>query len=207
MSIMRPLVLAVALFAGSATAGEEKPLVEIYLPSPCLACIDWGAYLADNGLPGNVGVVCLALIGFFNIIGTWGAGMLGARWTKKYLLAFIYVARSVIIVAFIAVPPTPTSAYLFAAAMGLLWLATVPLTNGIVAQVFGVAYLSMLGGFVFFSHQIGSFLGAWLGGKLYDTTGSYDLVWWISIALGVAAGLINLPIDEREIRRPAAQVA
>jgi len=165
------------------------------------------AYLADHGLPGNVGVACLALIGFFNIIGTWGAGMLGARLTKRYLLAFIYIARSVIIVAFLAAPLTPASAYVFSAAMGLLWLATVPLTNGIVAQVFGVAYLSMLGGFVFFSHQIGSFLGAWLGGLLFDRTGSYDLVWWIAIALGVVAMLANLPIDERPLARLRAQPA
>jgi MFS family permease len=178
---------------GYFVCGFQVIFIAVHLP----------AYLADNGLPGNVGVVCLALIGFFNIIGTWGAGMLGARWTKKYLLAFIYVTRSVIIVAFIAVPPTPTSAYLFAAAMGLLWLATVPLTNGIVAQVFGVAYLSMLGGFVFFSHQIGSFLGAWLGGVLFDRTGSYDVVWWIAIVLGLVAMAANLPIDERPLARLA----
>jgi MFS family permease len=176
---------------GYFVCGFQVIFIAVHLP----------AYLADKGLPGNVGVVCLALIGFFNIIGTWSAGMLGARLPKKYLLAFIYAARSVIIVAFIAVPPTPTSAYLFAAAMGLLWLATVPLTNGIIAQVFGVAYLSMLGGFVFFSHQIGSFLGAWLGGLLFDRTGSYDLVWWIAIALGVAAMLLNLPINERPLAR------
>jgi len=178
---------------GYFVCGFQVIFIAVHLP----------AYLADNGLPGNVGVVCLALIGFFNIIGTWGAGMLGARWTKKYLLAFIYVTRSVIIVAFIAVPPTPTSAYLFAAAMGLLWLATVPLTNGIVAQVFGVTYLSMLGGFVFFSHQIGSFLGAWLGGVLFDRTGSYDMVWWISIALGLVAMAANLPINEQPLARVA----
>ena len=178
---------------GYFVCGFQVVFIAVHLP----------AYLADNGLPGNVGVVCLALIGFFNILGTWGAGMLGARWTKKYLLAFIYVARSVIIVAFIAVPPTPTSAYLFAAAMGLLWLATVPLTNGIVAQVFGVAYLSMLGGFVFFSHQIGSFLGAWLGGVLFDRTGSYDVVWWISICLGLVAMAANLPINEKPLARLA----
>jgi MFS family permease len=176
---------------GYFVCGFQVIFIAVHLP----------AYLADNGLPGNVGVACLALIGFFNILGTWGAGMLGARLPKKYLLAFIYVARSVIIVAFIAVPPTPTSAYLFAAAMGLLWLATVPLTNGIIAQVFGVAYLSMLGGFVFFSHQIGSFLGAWLGGVLFDRSGSYDIVWWISIALGLVAMAANLPINERPLAR------
>ncbi|CAG0974154.1 partial L-lactate transporter, partial [Rhodocyclaceae bacterium] len=130
---------------GYFVCGVQVVFIGVHLP----------AYLADHGLPGNVGVVCLALIGFFNIIGTYGAGWLGQRRGKKHLLAFIYVTRSVIIIAFLAAPLTPWSAYLFAAAIGTLWLATVPLTNGIVAQVFGVQYLSMLGGFVFFSHQIG----------------------------------------------------
>ena len=179
---------------GYFVCGFQVIFIAVHLP----------AYLADKGLPGNVAVTCLALIGLFNIIGTWGAGMLGARWSKKYLLAFIYAARSVVIVAFLAVPPTPTSAYLFAAAIGLLWLATVPLTNGIIARVFGVAYLSMLGGFVFFSHQIGSFLGAWLGGLLFDRTGSYDIVWQISIALGIIAMLLNLPINEQPLARMKA---
>jgi MFS family permease len=165
------------------------------------------AYLADHGLPANVGVACLALIGFFNIIGTYSAGWLGQRHSKKHLLAFIYVARSVIIVAFLAAPLTAWSAYLFAAAIGLLWLATVPLTNGIVAQVFGVHYLSMLGGFVFFSHQIGSFLGAWMGGVLFDRTGAYDLVWGISIVLGLVAMAANLPIDQRPLARLRTQAA
>jgi predicted MFS family arabinose efflux permease len=164
------------------------------------------AYLSDHGMPGNVGVVCLALIGFFNIIGTYGAGWLGQHHSKKHLLAFIYIARSVIIAIFLAAPLTTVSAYVFAAAMGTLWLATVPLTNGIIAQVFGVAYLSMLGGFVFFSHQIGSFLGAWLGGVLFDRTGSYDIVWGIAVGLGIVAMGLNLPIDQRPVRRMQAAV-
>jgi MFS family permease len=176
---------------GYFVCGFQVVFIGVHLP----------AYLADHGLPGNVGVACLALIGFFNIIGTWGAGMLGTRRSKKHLLAFIYVARSVIILVFLAVPLTPLSAYLFAAAIGTLWLATVPLTNGVIAQVFGVQYLSMLGGFVFFSHQIGSFLGAWMGGVLYDRTGAYDLVWGISIVLGVVAMALNLPIDDRPVLR------
>ncbi|MGE5469118.1 MAG: MFS transporter [Ignavibacteria bacterium] len=159
------------------------------------------AYLADHGLPGNVGVVCLALIGFFNIIGTYGAGWLGQHHSKKHLLAFIYIARSVIIVAFLAAPLSAASAYAFSAAMGLIWLATVPLTNGIVAQVFGVRYLSMLGGFVFFSHQIGSFLGAWLGGVLFDRTGSYDIVWGVAIVLGVVAMGLNIAVDQKPLAR------
>lgn len=182
---------------GYFVCGFQVVFIGVHLP----------AYLADHGLPGNVGVVCLALIGFFNIIGTYGAGWLGQRRSKKHLLAFIYVARSVIIVAFLAAPLTPWSAYLFAAAIGTLWLATVPLTNGIVAQVFGVQYLSMLGGFVFFSHQIGSFLGAWMGGWLFDRTGSYDLVWTISIALGVLAMGVNLVVNDRPLPRMQAAPA
>ncbi|HEX8963886.1 MAG TPA: MFS transporter [Rhodocyclaceae bacterium] len=176
---------------GYFVCGFQVVFIGVHLP----------AYLADHGLPGNVGVVCLALIGFFNIIGTYGAGWLGQHRSKKHLLAFIYVARSAIIVAFLAAPLTPVSAYAFACAIGTLWLATVPLTNGIIAQVFGVHYLSMLGGFVFFSHQIGSFLGAWLGGVLFDRTGSYDVVWGASIVLGLVAMAINLPIDQRPLAR------
>ena len=120
---------------------------------------------------------------------------------KHHILSFIYFARAVAIALFVFLPLSALSIYLFSIAMGLLWLSTVPPTNGIVAQVFGVRYLAMLSGFAFFSHQVGSFMGAWLGGVLYDRTGSYDIVWYLSIALSVAAGLINLPIDEREIRR------
>ncbi|MDD5248950.1 MAG: MFS transporter [Rhodocyclaceae bacterium] len=182
------------LTGGYFVCGFQVVFIGVHLP----------AYLADHSLSGNVGVACLALIGFFNIIGTYGAGWLGQHHSKKHLLAFIYVARSVIIAIFLAAPLTPASAYLFAAAIGLLWLATVPLTNGIIAHVFGVHYLSMLGGFTFFSHQIGSFLGAWLGGVLFDRTGSYDIVWGISIALGVVAMMMNLPIDQRPLARLAA---
>ena len=143
------------------------------------------AYLADQGQPARVGMLALALVGLFNIFGTYGAGVLGGRYTKKYLLSALYVARAIVIAIFIALPVTPLSAALFAAAMGLLWLSTVPLTNGIIAQVFGVQYLSMLSGFVFFGHQIGSFLGAWLGGYLFDATGSYHVVWILCIGLAL----------------------
>jgi MFS family permease len=159
------------------------------------------AYLADHGLPPHVAVTSLALVGLFNIIGTYATGWLGGRLPKRYILSFIYFARAAVIAIFIFAPLSAVSVYVFAMALGLLWLSTVPPTNAIVAQVFGVRYLSMLSGFTFFSHQIGSFLGAWLGGKLYDTTGSYDVVWYLSIALGIVAGLINLPIDERAIAR------
>jgi len=157
------------------------------------------AYLSDQGQPAQVGMLALALVGLFNIFGTYGAGVLGGRYTKKYLLTGLYVGRAIVIAIFLAVPVTPLSAALFAAAMGLLWLSTVPLTNGIIAQVFGVQYLSMLSGFVFFSHQIGSFLGAWLGGYLFDTTGSYRAVWVICIGLSIVAALLNVPIDERPV--------
>ena len=163
--------------------------------------VHFPAYLLDRGLPVETGVAGLALIGFCNVIGSYAAGWLGARWSKKYLLSALYFGRSVVIALFLLAPLTPISVYLFCAAIGLLWLGTVPLTNGIVAQVFGVRYFAMLGGFVFFSHQIGSFLGAWLGGYLFDQTGSYQLMWLISIALGVVAAIANLPIDDRPLVR------
>lgn len=165
------------------------------------------AYVLDKGLTANVGMLALALIGLFNIFGTYGFGMLGGRMSKKKLLAGVYLARSIVIVVFLLVPLSPASVAVFAAVMGLLWLSTVPLTNGLVAQIFGVRYLAMLSGFVFFSHQLGSFLGVWLGGWIFDKTGAYDIVWVIAIALGVLAALVNLPVDERPLARLAAQPA
>jgi predicted MFS family arabinose efflux permease len=126
---------------------------------------------------------------------------------KRFILAFIYFARAAVITVFLLVPLSPLSVYVFSAVMGTLWLSTIPPTNATIAQIFGVQHLSMLGGFVFFSHQIGSFLGVWLGGYLYDATGSYDIVWYIAIALGVFAGLVNLPVRESPIQRGAAQPA
>jgi predicted MFS family arabinose efflux permease len=187
----------VLLTIGFFVCGFQVVFVGVHLP----------AYLADHGLPAHVAVTSLALIGLFNIIGTYTTGWLGARMPKRHILSFIYFGRAIVIALFVFLPLSAASVYAFAMALGLLWLSTVPPTNGIVAQVFGVRYLAMLSGFTFFSHQIGSFLGAWLGGKLYDTTGSYDLVWYLSIALGVVAGLINLPIDEREIRRATVAAA
>jgi len=165
------------------------------------------SYVLDKGLTANTGMLALALIGLFNIFGTYGFGMLGGRMSKKNLLAGVYLARSIVIVVFLLVPLSPPSVAVFAAAMGLLWLSTVPLTNGLVAQIFGVRYLAMLSGFVFFSHQLGSFLGVWLGGYIFDRTGSYDIVWMICIALGVVAALLNLPVDERPMARLSAQPA
>lgn len=183
------------LMAGYFVCGFQVVFIGVHMPS----------YLKDNGLEPGVATTALALIGLFNVFGTYAAGALGQHWPKRYLLSSIYILRTVAIVAFITVPLTPWSVYLFASVMGLLWLSTIPPTNAVVAQIFGVQYLSMLGGFVFLSHQVGSFLGAWLGGKLYDTSGSYDVVWWIAAALGVFAALINLPVREGAIDRSARQ--
>ena len=184
------------LMAGYFVCGFQVVFIGVHMPS----------YLKDQGLTPDVATTALALIGLFNVFGTYAAGSLGAWLPKRYLLSAIYALRSVAIVAFLVAPLTPWSVYIFSAVMGLLWLSTVPLTNGLVAHIFGVQYLSMLGGFVFLSHQVGSFLGVWLGGRLYDATGSYDVVWWIAVALGVFAALINLPIREVAIQRaPPAQ--
>ena len=159
------------------------------------------SYLKDKGLSPQVAGYALALIGLFNVFGTYIAGTLGQRIAKRKILAAIYFSRAAIIAVFLAVPLSPASVYVFSALMGLLWLSTVPVTSAMVAQIFGVQHLSMLGGFVFFSHQVGSFMGVWLGGYLYDRTGSYDIVWYITIALGIFAGLINLPVRETPIVR------
>lgn len=181
------------LMAGYFVCGFQVVFIGVHLPS----------YLKDQGLSPNVATVALALIGLFNVFGTYGAGALGQRFPKRYILSAIYALRAVTIVAFLSMPVTPWSVYLFAAAMGVLWLSTVPPTNATVAQIFGVQYLSMLGGFVFLSHQVGSFMGVWLGGKIYDMTGSYNVVWWISVGLGIFAALINLPVRESAIARPS----
>ena len=161
------------------------------------------AYLTDLEFSREVGAQALILIGVFNVIGSYLAGVVGARYSKKYALTWIYLARSVAILLFITLPPSIYTVYGFSAAIGLLWLSTVPLTSGIVAQVFGPRYMATLFGIVFFSHQVGSFLGAWLGGVLYDSTGSYDVVWWASVALGLIAALLHWPIDERPMARDA----
>ncbi|MFW2355591.1 MFS transporter [Hydrogenophaga sp.] len=179
------------LMAGYFVCGFQVVFIGVHMPS----------YLKDNGLSPQVASYALALIGLFNVFGTYAAGVLGQRLAKRHILSFIYFARAVVIAIFLIVPLSPMSVYVFASVMGLLWLSTIPPTNAVVAQIFGVAHMSMLGGFVFFSHQIGSFMGVWLGGVLYDRTGSYDIVWYISIALGVFAGLINLPVRETPIVR------
>ncbi len=181
------------LMAGYFVCGFQVVFIGVHMPS----------YLKDHGLSPQVASYALALIGLFNVFGTYIAGTLGQRLQKRFILAFIYFARAIAIAVFLAVPLSPASVYIFSAVMGTLWLSTIPPTNATIAQIFGVQHLSMLGGFVFFSHQIGSFLGVWLGGYLYDATGSYDIVWYIAIALGVFAALVNLPVKESPIQRAA----
>jgi predicted MFS family arabinose efflux permease len=184
----------VLLTLGFFVCGFQVIFVGVHLPS----------YLLDKGRPASVGATALALIGLFNIVGTYTAGWLGSRISKKYILSAIYFGRTIVIALFLLLPLSALTVYAFAIGLGLLWLSTVPPTNGIVAQIFGVRYLAMLSGFTFLSHQIGSFLGAWLGGLMFDRTGSYNVVWYLAIALGVVAGLLNLPIDERELKRGTA---
>ena len=182
------------LMAGYFVCGFQVVFIGVHMPS----------YLKDKGLSPEVAAYALGLIGLFNVFGTYAAGVLGQRMPKRHILSFIYAARAVVITIFLVVPLSPMSVYVFSATMGLLWLSTVPPTNATVAQIFGVAHLSMLGGFVFMSHQVGSFMGVWLGGYLYDKTGSYDIVWQLAIALGIFAALINLPVKEVEITRAKA---
>jgi MFS family permease len=186
------------LVLGYFVCGFQVVFIGVHMPS----------YLKDKGLTPEVASYSLALIGLFNVFGTYIAGALGQKMAKQKILAFIYVARAVVIAVFLIVPLSPLSVYIFSSVMGLLWLSTVPPTNALVAQIFGVAHLSMLGGIAFFSHQIGSFMGVWLGGFLYDRTGSYDIVWYIAIALGVVAAALNLPVRGTPIvRAPTPQAA
>ena len=185
------------LMAGYFVCGFQVVFIGVHMPS----------YLRDKSMPPEVASYALALIGLFNVFGTYAAGALGQRMPKKNILAGIYFGRALVIAIFIAAPLTPLSVYVFAAVMGTLWLSTVPPTNAAVAQIFGIQHLSMLSGFIFFSHQIGSFMGVWLGGYLYDRNGSYDIVWYLTIALGIFAGLVNLPVREAPIKRTPAPAA
>ena len=179
------------LMAGYFVCGFQVVFIGVHLPS----------YLKDQGLSPQVASYALALVGLFNVFGTYIAGSLGQRISKTKILSFIYFARAVIVAVFILAPLTPMSVYIFASLMGLLWLSTVPVTNVLVAQMFGIQHLSMLSGFVFFSHQIGSFLGAWMGAVIFDANKSYDVMWYIIIALGIFGGLINLPVKETAVVR------
>jgi MFS family permease len=184
------------LIAGYFVCGFQVIFIGVHMP----------AYLKDKGIADpNVAVVALALIGLFNIFGSYYFGNLGGKYPKRYLLSSIYLGRSIAILLFLLAPLSTWSVYIFSCAMGILWLSTIPLTSGVIAGIFGVRYLSMLSGFVFFSHQVGSFLGVWLGGYLFTKQGNYDTVWMIIIALGIFAALVNLPINEKAIvrQRPA----
>lgn len=187
----------VLLCLGYTVCGFQLMFISVHFP----------AYLLDQRMTPQTGMTALALIGLFNIFGSYAWGWLGGRYTKKYLLSSLYFIRALAIALFVLMPLSPLSVYVFAATIGFLWLGTVPLTNGLIAQVFGVQYLSTLGGSAFLFHQTGSFLGVWLGGWLFDSTGSYGIMWTLTIAMGVVAALLNLPIDEREIVRPAPAAA
>ena len=184
------------LIAGFFVCGFQVAFITAHFP----------AYLGDIGIEAAYAVVALALIGFFNIIGSLASGVIGQRYSKPVFLTLLYIGRSVAITAFLLLPQTPASVTVFAIAMGLLWLSTVAPTNALVAVMFGARHLGMLGGLVFFSHQVGSFLGVWLGGYLYDRLGTYDPVWWLGVALGIFAAVVHWPIRERAVERPAAAV-
>jgi predicted MFS family arabinose efflux permease len=177
----------VLLTAGFFVCGFHVAFITTHLPP----------YIVDKGLNPQIGAWALALIGLFNVIGSLASGMISQNHSKPAFLSFIYLSRAVAISIFILLPTTPVSVLVFAAVIGLLWLSTVPPTSGLVAIMFGPKHLGMLMGIVFFSHQVGAFLGVWLGGRLYDQTGSYDIVWWIGAALGVFAAIVHWPIKER----------
>jgi len=185
------------LVLGFFTCGFQIFFIAVHLP----------AYLNDRGLPAWTAGWTLAAIGLFNIIGAIAAGWLSAEMPKRYLLSAIYFGRAVAILVYIMLPPSSGATVVFGAVLGLLWLSTVPPTSGLIAVMFGTRWLAMLFGFAFFSHQVGGFLGVWLGGVLFERTGSYDAVWWLAILLGVLSAVINLPIVEKPVERAAAAPA
>ncbi|HIC26514.1 MAG TPA: MFS transporter, partial [Gammaproteobacteria bacterium] len=187
----------ILLMIGFFACGFHVAFIGIHLP----------AYVTDLGLAPQVGAYCLALIGLFNIAGSFLSGMAGSRWSKTYGLSWIYLARALVILGLLVAPKTALTLYVFSALMGLLWLSTIPLTTGVVAEVFGVRYVATLYGFVFFGHQVGAFIGVWLGGVFYDRYGSYDGMWWAGIVVGVLAALIHLPISEKPLPRVVAASA
>jgi len=187
----------VLLVLGFFTCGFQLQFITVHMP----------AYLVDRGLAAEIGGWTMAAIGLFNIVGSLASGWIATMMPKRYLLSAIYFARAAAVLVFISFPVTPTTCILFGASMGLLWLSTVPPTNGIVAVMFGTRWLAMLTGFAFFSHQVGGFLGVWLGGLVFERTGSYDALWWLSILFGVLSALINMPIVEKPVARPNPQPA
>jgi MFS family permease len=198
----------ILIFVGFFSCGYQLGFITAHFPAfvaEVCSPIPATGVLASLGITTTsaLGALALAVIGLANICGTLAAGALGAHFRKKYLLAQIYVARTVVSAAFILAPMTPASVLVFSVLMGALWLATVPLTSGLVAQIWGVRYMGTLYGLVFFSHQLGGFIGIWLGGRLYDLYGNYTLVWWIGVGVGAFSALVHLPIRER----PAALAA
>ncbi len=199
----------IMIFLGFFSCGYQLAFITAHFPAfvtEMCGPIDPNGPLAAMGISSTsaLGAVAIAVIGLANIVGTITAGMLGKKYTKKYLLAGIYTARTIVAALFILLPMTPTTVLLFSLAMGSLWLATVPLTSGLVAHIYGLRYMGTLYGFVFLSHQIGGFLGVWLGGKMYDLTGDYTLVWWIGVGVGAFSAIVHLPIRERQaIAQPA----
>ena len=185
------------LCSGYFVCGFQLMFISVHFP----------AYLIDQRMTPETGMMALALIGLFNIFGTYLWGWLGQHYTKKYVLSVLYFTRAVVFLVFISMPLAPFSVYIFSAAIGFLWLGTVPVTSGLIAQIFGVKYLATLTGIAFLFHQVGSFLGVWIAGYLFDSTGSYRLTWLLTIALGVMAALINLPINDRQIVRPTSATA
>jgi predicted MFS family arabinose efflux permease len=187
----------VLLVLGYFTCGFQLQFITIHMPP----------YLIDRGLSAEVGGWTIATIGLFNVVGSLTSGWLGNRMPKRYLLSIIYFTRAMAILAFISFPVTPFTCVMFGAIMGLMWLSTVPPTNGIITVMFGTQWLATLSGFAFFSHQVGGFLGVWLGGLVFDRTGSYDAVWYLAILFGVLSGLINMPIVEKPVPRVAVVAA
>jgi MFS family permease len=183
----------VLLCSGYFVCGFQLMFISVHFP----------AYMIDQGMTPETGMAALALIGLFNIFGSYFWGWLGNRYTKKYVLSALYFTRALLITGFIILPVSPLSVYLFGAIIGFLWLGTVPVTSGLIAHIFGVKYLSTLTGIAFLFHQVGSSLGVWIAAYLFDTTGSYQLMWVLTIAMGIFAALINLPINERPVLRPA----
>ncbi|MGH6738249.1 MAG: MFS transporter, partial [Bradyrhizobium sp.] len=187
----------VLLILGYFTCGFQLFFITVHLP----------AYLVDRGLPASIGGWTIAVIGLFNIVGSISSGYLANLMPKRYLLSIIYFSRSIVILVFILLPPSSVATLVFGAVIGILWLSTIPPTSALVAIMFGSRWLTMLLGIAFLSHQIGGFLGVWLGGVLFERTGSYDVIWWGTIFFGIASAIINLPIVEQPVQRPALKPA
>ncbi|KXF83552.1 MFS transporter [Enterovibrio coralii] len=185
------------IHAGFFVCGFQVMFIATHLPS----------YISDKGLPGGVAAMALAYVGIFNIFGSYFWGLMGDRFNKRIVMTSLYMMRAVVLALFVMLPLTTESATIFGAAIGFCWLGTVPLTSGLVRQIFGPRYMSTLYGLVFFTHQIGSFIGAWVGGRVFDYYGSYEPIWWASVVLAVAAALLHLPINDKPLVRTAAPVA